>query len=82
MTPVSNASAENFSPCSVNTVCSSFPSIGHCLSDPQDRVKSVYTLNVCGNGIKEEGEECDTGGVDTDCCDAKTCKLKQPAVCE
>ncbi|KAK4516029.1 carnitine O-acetyltransferase yat1 [Mucor velutinosus] len=82
MSALSNTSAESFSPCSINTICDAFPSIGSCLVDPSDNRHHVYRLNVCGNGIKEEGEECDPGGVDTDCCDAKTCKLKPTAVCE
>ncbi|OAD03386.1 hypothetical protein MUCCIDRAFT_143452, partial [Mucor lusitanicus CBS 277.49] len=82
MSALSNTSAESFSPCSINTICDAFPSIGSCLADPNDNLHHIYQLNVCGNGIKEPGEECDTGGVDTDCCDAKTCKLKPTAVCE
>lgn len=82
MSPVTNTTAEYFSPCSINTVCSAFPEIGSCLSDPQEHLHSIYQLYVCGNGIKEVGEECDTGGVDTACCNAKTCKLKKSAVCE
>lgn len=82
MSALSNTSAENFSPCSISTICNAFPSIGSCLADPNDKLRNIYQLNVCGNGIKEEGEECDTGGIDTDCCDAKTCKLKSTAVCE
>ncbi|KAL9557529.1 hypothetical protein MBANPS3_001336 [Mucor bainieri] len=82
MSALSNTSAKSFSPCSINTICDAFPSIGSCLADPNDNLHHVYQLKVCGNGIKEEGEECDTGGVDTDCCDAKTCTLKKSAVCE
>ena len=82
MTPISNATAQGFSPGSIKTICNAFPSIGHCLSDPQEHLRTMYQLNTCGNGIKEEGEECDTGGVDTDCCNASTCKLKPQAVCE
>jgi hypothetical protein len=82
MSAVSNTSAENFSRCSINTICDAFPSIGSCLADPNDKLYKVYQLNVCGNGIKEEGEECDTGDINTDCCDAKTCKLKSTAFCE
>lgn len=82
MSPISNISAEHFSPCSINTICSAFPKTGHCLADPQKHIRSIYELNVCGNGIKEAGEECDTSGVDTDCCDPKTCLLKKQAVCE
>lgn len=82
MSALSNTSAQHFSPCSINTICNAFPSIGSCLADPNDRLQKVYQLNVCGNGIKEEGEECDTAGIDTDCCNAQTCKLKPTAVCE
>lgn len=33
---------------------------------------------VCGNGILEEGEDCDPGGSDsTDCCNVDTCKFLQ-----
>ncbi|GAA5800282.1 hypothetical protein HPULCUR_005708 [Helicostylum pulchrum] len=82
MSPISNISAKHFSPCSIKTICSAFPTTGHCLSDPLDHARSIYELNVCGNGIMEAGEECDTGGIDSDCCDSKTCKLKEHAVCE
>lgn len=82
MSPISNVSAEHFSPCSINTICSAFPTTGHCLSDPLDHARSIYELNVCGNGIMEAGEECDTGGIDSDCCNSQTCKLKENAVCE
>lgn len=37
---------------------------------------------MCGNGIKEDGEDCDSNGQDTPCCDAKTCKFKPGAKCE
>lgn len=81
MSAVSNASSTAFSPCSVNTICSAFPSIGHCLVEADD-TQPIYQLIQCGNGIKEPGEDCDTAGQDTSCCDAKTCKFKQNAVCE
>lgn len=44
--------------------------------------RSVETTNMCGNGIVETGEQCDTAGNDTACCDASTCKFKAGAVCE
>ncbi|KAI8368020.1 Metallo-peptidase family M12-domain-containing protein [Choanephora cucurbitarum] len=82
MSAISNSSAQTFSPCSVRTICNAFPEIGQCLTDLDDHHRSVYQLDSCGNGVREEGEECDTGGEDTACCDAKTCKLKKDAVCE
>ncbi|KAJ2846713.1 hypothetical protein IWW36_004213 [Coemansia brasiliensis] len=40
---------------------------------------------MCGNGIKEEGEECDCGTSEEckndPCCDAATCRLKPGAQC-
>jgi hypothetical protein len=47
-----------------------------------ERKHKVFKLDTCGNGVLEEGEECDTGGKETDCCDPKTCKLINNAVCE
>lgn len=48
--------------------------------DPGSR--NVTTLKMCGNGIKEDGEDCDTGGQPSNCCDPTTCKFKTGAVCE
>jgi hypothetical protein len=50
------------------------------ISDPGSR--PTTGLKMCGNGIKEDGEDCDPNGKDTDCCDAKTCKFKPGAKCE
>ena len=36
---------------------------------------------VCGNGLKEKGEECDCGAEPCDCCDHQTCKLLPDAEC-
>lgn len=43
---------------------------------------NTTSLKMCGNGIKEDGEDCDTGGQSSNCCDPKTCKFKSGAVCE
>ncbi|KAI8338854.1 Metallo-peptidase family M12-domain-containing protein [Chlamydoabsidia padenii] len=80
MNPTSNVSAQEFSPCSVTTICNTFPSIGSCLQDPGHR--TIETLQMCGNGIVEQGEECDPGSHSSSCCDATTCKFINNAVCD
>ncbi|KAI8889616.1 zincin [Backusella circina FSU 941] len=80
MSSSSNSSVEYFSSCSINTICHNFPISGSCLKDLSSA--RLYQLNTCGNGIVEDGEECDTGGEETACCDINTCKFKNNAVCE
>jgi hypothetical protein len=40
---------------------------------------------ICGNGVREQGEECDCGAIDCTgidaCCDGSTCKLFSEASC-
>jgi hypothetical protein len=53
-----------------------------CLSDP-DPTRQVISLQMCGNGIVEAGEDCDPGkGVNSSCCDVTTCKFRTGAVCD
>lgn len=53
-----------------------------CLSDP-DSSRATLTLQMCGNGIVEPGEDCDPGiGVNSTCCDTTTCKFINDAVCD
>jgi hypothetical protein len=53
-----------------------------CLLDPNPNVQ-VITLNMCGNGIVETGEQCDPGeGIQSPCCDSATCQFLPGAVCD
>ena len=53
-----------------------------CILDP-DPTRQVISLQMCGNGIVEAGEECDPGsGNDSACCDPRTCKFRVGAVCD
>ena len=58
-----------------------------CLIDPSSlnslTSKPLITLQMCGNGIVEDGEDCDPGlGSNSTCCDASTCKFTSGAVCD
>jgi hypothetical protein len=53
-----------------------------CLLNP-DPSRQTITLQMCGNGIVESGEDCDPGkGVNSTCCDSQTCKFTQNSVCD
>jgi len=53
-----------------------------CIIDP-DPSRQVITLQMCGNGIVESGEDCDPGkGSNSTCCDPNTCKFRGNAVCD
>jgi hypothetical protein len=87
MNPYAKNTMTKFSDCTIGNICSA---IGRnsikssCLSDNRGVV--TITGSQCGNGIVEAGEDCDCGGEegcgDNTCCDAKTCKFKDTAVCD
>lgn len=88
MSPVATSGEMNFSQCSIGNICSQMlGSTGgkldtSCLSNP-DPSRQVITLQMCGNGIVETGEDCDPGkGVNSTCCDSSTCKFRNNAVCD
>ncbi|CAG8696745.1 17214_t:CDS:10, partial [Gigaspora rosea] len=84
MNPTSNVLTNDFSPCSITDICNTFPNIGTCLQDPATASKTILTASMCGNGLKEPGEECDCGtDCATDpCCNGATCKLKNGSQCD
>ncbi|KAI0656792.1 Metallo-peptidase family M12B Reprolysin-like-domain-containing protein [Cubamyces menziesii] len=97
MSPVAETGEMNFSPCSVGNICSLMQGVsgGHtntsCLIDvnglssltSSGSKPPLITLQMCGNGIVETGEDCDPGlGANSTCCDAKTCKFTAGAVCD
>lgn len=46
-------------------------------------IQKTISLQMCGNGIVEPGEDCDPGvGRNSTCCDPATCKFTQSAVCD
>ncbi|WWC69861.1 uncharacterized protein I206_103804 [Kwoniella pini CBS 10737] len=84
MNPTTSSSEQTFSPCTLGNICSN---IGgrtlntNCITSPGSR--TVISLQQCGNGIVEEGEDCDPGGNSTSaCCDSSTCKFREGAVCD
>lgn len=87
MNPTANERARTFSQCTVGNICSALGrnSVNsNCLVDN----RGVVTIqgSQCGNGIVEEGEECDCGGEEgcgnNPCCDARTCRFRNGAVCD
>ncbi|EEQ84914.2 ADAM protease ADM-B [Blastomyces dermatitidis ER-3] len=87
MNPTSRRGITQFSSCTVGNICSSMGR-NSVRSDCLVNNRGVVTISgsQCGNGIVEEGEDCDCGGEasckDNPCCDAQTCKFKDGAVCD
>lgn len=87
MNPSSSPGITQFSQCSIGNICSAMGRGSvktSCLSE--NRGVTTITGGECGNGIVEEDEDCDCGGeescAENSCCDAKTCKYKENAVCD
>lgn len=87
MNPYSSPGINTFSPCSIGNICSALGRNSvqsSCLTDNKGVV--TITGNQCGNGIVEEGEDCDCGGTEgcagNTCCDPTTCKFNSGAVCD
>ncbi|RAH85741.1 hypothetical protein BO86DRAFT_376068 [Aspergillus japonicus CBS 114.51] len=87
MNPTTGTDISSFSECTIGNICSA---IGRnsvkssCLS--ANRGVTTYTGSQCGNGIVEEGEDCDCGGEagcgDNKCCNPTTCKFTSGSVCD
>ena len=87
MNPSTARGITQFSPCSIGNICSAMGRNSvktFCFSN--NRGVTTISGRQCGNGIVEEGEDCDCGGAEScgnnSCCDAKTCKFKNNAVCD
>ena len=87
MNPYSAPGISRFSPCSIGNICSALGRNSvqsSCLTDNRGVV--TITGNQCGNGIVEDGEDCDCGGADgcagNACCNPQTCKFNTNAVCD
>lgn len=87
MNPTSAGGITRFSACTVGNICSAMGRNSiktDCLSDNLN--VPTITGSQCGNGIVEEGEDCDCGGEEScgnnKCCNPKTCKFINNAVCD
>ncbi|KAL9632259.1 MAG: hypothetical protein Q9204_003865 [Flavoplaca sp. TL-2023a] len=87
MNPSTGQGITAFSQCSLGNVCSALlrNSVSQsCLTDNRD--VDTITGQQCGNGIVEEGEECDCGGEagcgDNPCCEPTTCRFTARSVCD
>ncbi|KAF9960260.1 hypothetical protein BGZ72_007518 [Mortierella alpina] len=85
MNPSESTPTKLFSPCSIKTICDNIK-ITQCLKPPGTRKTQASGQNICGNGIREAGEDCDCGSAEDcakdPCCDGATCKFKNGAVCD
>lgn len=87
MNPSSSPWLEDFSPCTIGTICTA---MGENIVDASCLVSedSIPDINdsQCGNGIVEPGEACDCGGPggcpEDSCCNPSTCQLRSGAACD
>ncbi|GAA5885598.1 hypothetical protein JCM16303_001475 [Sporobolomyces ruberrimus] len=85
MSPVSEKTTTRFSPCSIGNICTAIGSSLNttCIVDQgASSNPRIISEQSCGNGIVEDGEECDPGSADSACCDAATCRFRSGAVCD
>ncbi|KAF8680144.1 Sanke disintergrin [Rhizoctonia solani] len=84
MSPVSSSGEVAFSPCSIGNICSVLAgSVDSSCLQEADTAAQTISLQMCGNGIVEAGEDCDPGvGTNSTCCDSTTCKFRPSAVCD
>lgn len=90
MNPTSGSAEKTFSPCTLGNICSlmsgsssSGATNASCMIDASANNRAIFSLQMCGNGIVEQGEECDPGnGVTSPCCDSSTCKFTSGAQCD
>ncbi|OCF31943.1 zinc metalloprotease [Kwoniella heveanensis BCC8398] len=84
MNPTTSSSEQSFSGCTLGNICTNIGNRAvntQCIQSPGSR--TVISLQQCGNGIVEDGEDCDPGGNSTSaCCDASTCKFRDGALCD
>jgi hypothetical protein len=87
MNPSTSENIDKFSACSIGNICSAMGRNSvksTCLTN--NKGVTTITGQTCGNGIVEGDEQCDCGGDagcgKNSCCDAKTCKFKNNAVCD
>ncbi|CAK7217089.1 hypothetical protein SBRCBS47491_003044 [Sporothrix bragantina] len=87
MNPSTGTGITQFSACTLGNICSAMGRNSvrsTCLSANKNVV--TITGSECGNGIVEEGEECDCGGTEgcgsNTCCDPTTCKFTTNALCD
>ena len=87
MNPSTAQGISQFSACTIGNICSALGRNSvksNCLSD-NTKITTI-TGQQCGNGIVEEGEDCDCGGTEgcgnDKCCNPTTCKFENKAVCD